>query len=642
MAENRVEIIIHTKEDKYYKLSNVLTKVNWSGTIKSPSRSLMFSYLQGVNDKKIEDVRFGAGCTCCFYVDDVELYRGTIVDVSRNSSNNEVICISYDMGHLLTKDEMSISFSNKKVSDIAKEILKGNNKAPSLAYKNIAKADEKISKIFNGVTRYDAIMTAYTEQSKKDKKKYMIVADLDKLNIIEKGIEALKIEFSEENNLESASYQESIEGLVNRVIVTDQNGNKLIEKVNEDIRKIYKKYVTKYLSGSDKNQVSEDDIKNAFKGMDRKCSLTGYGDVNCRAGYKVSVKDSFTGLVGIFYIDSDSHTWDGGKYTISLELNFENIMDEKSADEEANKSNGYRISSTKDWGHGVTAEQLNKVLGGKLAGTGEIFLKYANMYKINPAVAAAIAMHESANGTSNLAKTKNNFFGMRSNKKGWLSFSSVDEGIRRGISNISKKYVYKGKNSLSKMVKDYAEGGKDWIPQTSAFYKKITGKDISTAKWGTGVKTDAEAKSNIIYTYTNSGGGTISGINGYKFVNEKQRIVVEEAYKMIGKGRYTYGGRNNIYNTDCSGFIYFIFKRAGISMASSTAGQKSNGRGVSLNQAMAGDIIVMDSKYSPSGRHVVLCVGNGMIIHNGGPGGKPITKRSLYTYGKYYVRRCWE
>ena len=53
------------------------------------------------------------------------------------------------------------------------------------------------------------------------------------------------------------------------------------------------------------------------------------GNIKCTAGAGVRVKDKATGLSGLFWIDSDTHTWEGGRYTMSLELNFKNIMDKK-------------------------------------------------------------------------------------------------------------------------------------------------------------------------------------------------------------------------------------------------------------------------------------------------------------------------
>ena len=52
----------------------------------------------------------------------------------------------------------------------------------------------------------------------------------------------------------------------------------------------------------------------------------------------MTVREPYTGLSGLFYIDSDVHTWKNGQYYNKLTLNFKKIMAEKSAgSEEKNK-----------------------------------------------------------------------------------------------------------------------------------------------------------------------------------------------------------------------------------------------------------------------------------------------------------------
>lgn len=507
---NDIELIVHIKNGKFYKLGKALTTVTWSGDIKSPSRTLEFSLIQPVTDSKLEQLGIVEGSTCCFYVGGKEIYRGTIIDIDKSNTNNEITMIAHDIGFLLAKDQVNYNFVDKTAQDIAKEVFKGKGNQTSLKYGTIAPANTKITKMFVGATRYDTIMSAYTAHSKKDKdhKKYMIEVDIDKFNVIEKGVKKLRIMFNESQNMSSANYKVSLENLVNRVVIVDEKGNTVKEELNKELRKLYQ-YISKIIEQKKDKVLTDDEIKAEFSGPEKTCSLSGYGDISCKCGYKVQVQDSFTGLIGEFYIDKDKHTWTGGKYEIDLELNFDNIMDEKDAGKEESKedTSNSQATSSRDWGHGVTKEQLDKVLGGKLAGMGATFLKYANMYKVNPAIVAAISMHETGNGTSRLAREQNNFFGMRKKDGSWMKFSSPEEGIRRGISNIARNYVNKGKKSLNSMVGVYAEGGGNWVPEISKFYNKITGQNVSSAKWGTGVKTDAEAEANVITTNGTSSEG---------------------------------------------------------------------------------------------------------------------------------------
>ncbi|MFQ4423246.1 cell wall hydrolase, partial [Clostridioides difficile] len=248
-----------------------------------------------------------------------------IINRSKDSSNNSISFVSKDMGFLLTQSEVSYNFKDKLVEDIAKQVFNDNK----LAIGNIPKTNVKYTKMFIGVTGYDTIMSAYTEASKTTKKKYMIESNLDKFNVIEKGIITLNVMFEEGSNLINTSFSESMENVKNKVLVVDQYGNKISEKIDDKIFKDVGVIMQKVIQQQENSTV---DIESEFKGIEQTCSLKGYGDVTCITGRGVKVKDSYTGLTGLFYIDTDKHNWDSnGNYEIDLDLNFQNIMDEKTA-----------------------------------------------------------------------------------------------------------------------------------------------------------------------------------------------------------------------------------------------------------------------------------------------------------------------
>lgn len=650
---NKVKLIVHIRDGAFWDVSNMIPSVKISGSTSSVARTLETEVFQTINDKQIKQLGIVEGSTLCFYVDGKEIYRGNIVDVSKASNSNTTKITAKDIGYTLANAKYSKNYVNMTAEKVADEMTKLSRlKVGKFIGTNI-----KLTRYFRDVSAYEIIMTMYTLAAKTTKKKYMLDIDLDKVNIIERGL-ALTIAFDEDSNIYSVEHTSSVENLINQVTVVDKDGNKISENVNKDLLKVFNRMKNAVLEVEDKSKVNKAMIDELYHGVDYTSKLEGYGNYTCKSGMKVHVSDKHTGLIGEFYIDSDTHEWIGGNYKCSLDLNFKNIMDDKDAGSDTldkNNDEGGTTTGTKDWGHGVTAEMLNKVLRGPLAGKGDLFVKYGNMYKVNPMLMLMISRMETGAGfNSNLARNCNNFFGIRDpdpnirkTSGGFGIYSSIEEGIKRGFHFIGISHIHKKNRSYDQIISTWApkSDGNNvaaYIANTKKWYKEWTGTDWNDSKRGSGVASDAEAEKNVVITGSN-GTGTIEGVNGYKFVNQKQKIIVEEALKMVGKGRYTYAGsRSNIYATDCSGFIHILHKKAGIRIGEGTGSQLSAGRGVSLSKAMAGDIIVMDSKYSPSGRHVVLCVGNGKIVHNGGPKGAHISMRSIYTYGKYYVRRCWE
>src|SRR5699024_6394505 len=168
----------------------------------------------------------------------------------------------------------------------------------------------------------------------------------------------LKLSFEEGKNILSSSFKESVSNMVNKVLIVDDNGNKVSEVKNDEWLKTYGLFqdVYKQQEGKDSNA----EAKAMLKDIEQTCSLTGFGDTTCITGYGVQVKDTYTGLVGLFYIDSDTHTWEGGNYTINLELNFKNIMDEVSAGQDEQTETSSASSS------GNSSNSSSNSIGDKL------------------------------------------------------------------------------------------------------------------------------------------------------------------------------------------------------------------------------------------------------------------------------------
>ena len=60
----------------------------------------------------------------------------------------------------------------------------------------------------------------------------------------------------------------------------------------------------------------------------KEASVEAIGNINAVAGKSIEIKDKATGLVGTFYIASDTHVFENGVHTMSLELSWKNVMEE--------------------------------------------------------------------------------------------------------------------------------------------------------------------------------------------------------------------------------------------------------------------------------------------------------------------------
>ncbi|WP_418658135.1 XkdQ/YqbQ family protein [Clostridioides difficile] len=515
--------------------------------------------MQSSFDVNFQQIDIPIASTVCFYVDDKELFRGMIINRSKDSSSNEISFVSKDMGFLLMQSEVSYNFKDKLVEDIAKQVFAENR----ISVGTIAKTNVKYTKMFIGVNGYDTIMSAYTEASKKTKKKYMIEANLDKFNVIEKGTVTLSVMFEEGFNIINTTFSESMENVKNKVIVVDQYGSKISEKIDNEIFKEVNVIMQKVIQQQENQDV---DIDSEFNGIEKSCSLKGYGDVSCITGRGVKVKDSYTKLVGLFYIDTDKHTWQNGEYQIELELNFQNLMDEKSAgqDEPKEESNlgGEGYAGGKEFTAEFTAYCPRKEEGGDTD---------CRKKKLDPSkktcAAPMVGKYEQTYYTKEFL-----------NKHPLLNYGDEIQVIT-GVSG--RDGVYK--------VNDV--GPAITIEKNGTYHIDILFGNVEEAsKFG-------RRKGKII----------IGGYSGN--VSDKAKIVISEAKKHLGKP-YKWGG-NGPSSFDCSGLMVYCFKKVNVSLPRTSNQQSKKGKKVEQKNLQAGDLVFFHNPVS----HVGLYIGNGEFLH---------------------------
>ena len=120
------------------------------------------------------------------------------------------------------------------------------------------------------------------------------------------------------------------------------------------------------------------------------------------------------------------------------------------------------------------------------------------------------------------------------------------------------------------------------------------------------------------------------------------KSLLEIAKSQIGL-KYKFGGVSPKTGFDCSGFVMWVHKKAGISIAREAPDQFKRGKKVSKEDLRAGDIVFFET-YKPGPSHVGIYDGNGRFIHS--PNSKSevkFTKMSNSYYKKRYLgaRRYW-
>lgn len=335
------------------KITGYVTSVTWAGSAKQAARTVVFSVAYSPNDKNVKTLGIKLGDKIVFYPgypdDKKTKFVGIITQRERKSEMGELQYTATDgMMHLL-RSSGTYRFANKTPEKIAQMVCRD----VKVKTGSIAKTKMPIAKIFfQERPYYEIIMAAYTKAYRKNKKKYIAQMNGDKLEVIQKGKVIPNFHIRQGERITESSYTEDLDSMVNRVYIYDSNNNKIGSVSNSN-------WIKKY--GIFQNAISVDsgngktEAKAELQGINKTANLTMIGDYRCVSGLGVIIEDSRTGLKGKFWIENDSHEWNGGVYTTTLELAFKNVMDIQEKDEEqiANSAGG---SST------TTSNALDDVL----------------------------------------------------------------------------------------------------------------------------------------------------------------------------------------------------------------------------------------------------------------------------------------
>lgn len=315
-------------------ISKVIGSITWSGAVSEAARRLEFTVAHGPQDHYFPNFDIQCGDKVYFYDQERELFRGTVVTREKSSRNGELAYTAYDDVFYLLRNKTSYNFGQTTAEEIARRVLADHKFTVS----NLAKTNIPISLLSNDMCLYDIIQAAYTLAHNQNGKLYGIVSREGKMIVYERGWTVANFEISEDKNITESSFSETIENMVNTVKIADSTGTQVGYVQNAE-------WLSQY--GAMKDIVYKEDGMDAvvaanakLKGPEQTASVTALGNTYCLFGNTVKIKESGTGLVGVFAIQSDSHEWSNGQYTMHLELMFEAFMDEKTDQKDSSSTGG--------------------------------------------------------------------------------------------------------------------------------------------------------------------------------------------------------------------------------------------------------------------------------------------------------------
>lgn len=305
------------RNGKNIDVTQLSSGLTWSGDKQRATRSLQVSLITA---KLPDGVDMGDWMEL---TDDNggSLFYGLVVQVKATSGSPTAQVTAYDRGVYLVNNDGTYNFRNTTPEAAAAQICREY----SIPYTAIAETGVRISRKFAAVSLWQIMATMYAKAGEQNGKQYMIRFVGKDLRITERTERDTNLVIRPGSNLIQAETTKSIINLRDSVAVFDSDGNRL-QVVNDDALVSLYGLMQKHITV----QKGEDQATQAKAVLDQSVPETlinvqALGDTKIVTGETVIVSNSDTGLQGLFWVESDTHTWSNGLHQMRLSLLAKNI-----------------------------------------------------------------------------------------------------------------------------------------------------------------------------------------------------------------------------------------------------------------------------------------------------------------------------
>lgn len=305
-------------------ITKAVISVVWSGSTSQVSRTADIALINGPNDKTVRllKLNIAVGDVIKLFDNNKLIFYGEVQRLEKSGESGSRSCYCVDLMDHILRSKGSYKFKNTTAEAITKKLCKemkisvGTITATKTTIKKMICEEESL---------YDIMLRAYKKAARTTGKKYMFYMTGKKLGVRVKGTILKNYMLSEDANITSSSYEETSENMVNLVNIYDSKNKKVGQVKKDEWIKRYGTYRETYKKEKGVNATKA--AKNLFTGIEKSVKVDAIkGNNSCISGNGVQVYDTATGLKGVFWIEGDSHTWENGIHTMSLDLNFKNLM----------------------------------------------------------------------------------------------------------------------------------------------------------------------------------------------------------------------------------------------------------------------------------------------------------------------------
>lgn len=297
--------------------TQLLISATVSGARSACSRTANISILQSPGDEAIPTVDASPGKTAQLYADGKLFFDGFVIERTRASNSSSLTLDCYDRGFWLTRNMGVWDFQGKSAAAAVSEAC---GEFGISVGKNLSGGTMKDNYI--GKSVWQVVQDAMDRAMEAGGKEYTARFEGESLMLVEAGGNAERVEIAEKANLQDATMTDSIKDTYTRAAVVDSAGKTVLVKDAGELQSLYGIIQTVVRQSDQQSDADTAQGELDSHGLKQTITVNCLGDPRLISGDACTVTEPYTGVVGAFLIEGDTHTFKKGQYFTKVKLTF--------------------------------------------------------------------------------------------------------------------------------------------------------------------------------------------------------------------------------------------------------------------------------------------------------------------------------
>lgn len=329
--------LIVIKGGNAFDMSELVSSVTWSGRKGAAARTLS---VQFIDDNGYGHQRTGLnveeGHQCVFYWKGIELFRGMFM--KQEQSNSKTLpAIAYDNGIYLANNKDTFNYTDTTASKVFVDVCNRFG----IPFGSVADTAYRIPELPKPkTTAWDVICDALSLTYKATGIRYYPLCIGDEIHLIERRQNVLQWVIETGVNLIDYKLTKNIEKIKTRIKLLSKEGTVLAEAVDSELEKklgVFQdvEQIKDEMNAAQLNELVQTILEENNQ-PNRSLTMTALGLPEIKTGIGVFINIKELDISKTYYVEEDSHSFQGNSHQMSLKLVPANDTNKSKTEEQAN------------------------------------------------------------------------------------------------------------------------------------------------------------------------------------------------------------------------------------------------------------------------------------------------------------------